>query len=81
MDHVDIVKILKNFERHQSYVHYSDFVHTIVELGFNQRAYVDLACLVRMVDTPMTKCPGMLDYKSIVRDLKTRPFSWWQDKL
>jgi hypothetical protein len=56
-------------------------LHTITELGFNQRSYVELASLVRILDSPLAKYPGMVDYKSIVRHLKTRPFSWWQEKL
>ena len=62
-------------------MHYSDFLHTITELGFNQRSYIDLAGLVRILDTPLTKYPGLMNYKTIVRDLKSRPFSWWQEKL
>jgi hypothetical protein len=56
-------------------------MHTVVELGFNSKAFKEVASLIRILSSPHSMYPGMIDYAQVVRDLKTRPFSWWQEKI
>ena len=34
-----------------------------------------------MLEAPTAKYHGLIDYRAWLRDMRSRPFSWWQERI
>jgi len=85
-----MLKVMSNFETKQGVLTYERFLQVILELGFDNGGAreldvkLTLCSLIQLLNEKESKkCPhlGYLDYKSIMRDLRSRPFAWWQERV
>lgn len=72
--------MFRNFETKQGFIGFGDLQQALVNLGFSQVEWAKLATLIKLLD-PQPKHLGMIDYRVLVRDLKQRPFGWWQERI